>query len=449
MIDDTISFIGTTQVRGRTRWFGYRQADRRQPTWILGKTGSGKTTLLKFLIAQDLRAGRGCCVIDLHGDLCQQILDLVPPERTGHVAYFCPVDEAPIGLNILEHVPPDRRHTVASAVVSIFKDVWGPSGGIQGRSEDLLRNAVTALLDIRESTLLWLPRFITDHPWRETLLPSVTDPVIRAYWQQEFARYTPATKLEYTAAILNKIRAYITAPPLRHVFGQWNSRLDLRWLMDHRRILIVDLAKGRLGEDKATLLGKMIMMKLVLTAFSRIDIPEEQRVDFAIIADEMQTVCSPVTAQALSELRKFRTPLTLAHQFCGQVPEEVREALRGNFGTVICFTIGAEDAAELEAEFSPEFTRGDLINLGRGQAYVRLAVDGQTSRPFSARMQPWPAEIHAEHRDAILRASRERYGRPRELVERWITGWYAEQEQPPPTPERRRVRRPVRGAPAV
>jgi hypothetical protein len=441
-----ISFIGTTHVHGQPRWFGYKQADRRLPTWVLGKTGSGKTTLLKFLIAQDLRAGRGVCVIDLHGDLSREILDLVPPERTGHVAYFSPVDEAPIGLNILEQVPPDRRHTVASAVVSIFKDVWGPSGGIQGRSEDLLRNAVSALLDIRESTLLWLPRFIVDHPWRETLLREVTDPVVRAYWQHEFARYTPTTKLEYTASILNKIRAYITAPPLRHVFGQWNSRLDLRWLMDHRRILIVDLAKGRLGEDKATLLGKMVMMKLVLTAFSRIDIPEEQRVDFAIVADEMQTVCSPVTAQALSELRKFRTPLTLAHQFCGQVPKEVLEALRGNFGTLICFTIGAEDAAELEAEFSPEFTRRDLINLGRGQAYVRVAVDGQTSRPFSARTQPWPAEADAVRRDAILRASRERFGRPRAVVERWIDGWYAQQEKAQPVTQKRRV--PTRRSPA-
>ena len=190
----------------------------------------------------------------------------------------------PSDLNILEHVPVDRRHTVASAVVSIFKDVWGPSGGIQGRSEDILRNAVTALLDIPESTLLWIPRFITDHPWRETLLPAVIDPVVRAYWQQEFAGYSPAMRLEYTAAIMNKIRAYITAPPLRHVFGQWNSKLDLRYLMDHRRILIVDLAKGRLGEDKAALLGKLVVMKLALTAFSRADVPEQERVDFPIVA---------------------------------------------------------------------------------------------------------------------------------------------------------------------
>jgi hypothetical protein len=221
---DNISFIGTTKVHGRPRWFGYAQPDRRTHTWIIGRTGTGKSTLLKFLIAQDLRARRGCCVIDLHGDLARDILDLVPPERSGHVAYLSPVDEAPIGLNILERVPVEDRHTIASACVSIFKDVWGPSGGIQGRSEDLLRNAVSALLDIPESTLLWLPRFITDHPWRETLLlPQVTDPIVRAYWRQEFARYTPATKLDYTAPILNKIRAYITSPPLRHVFGQWNS----------------------------------------------------------------------------------------------------------------------------------------------------------------------------------------------------------------------------------
>jgi len=181
------------------------------------------------------------------------MLDLVPPERTGHVAYFCPVDEAPIGLNILEHVPVERRHTVASAVVSIFKDVWGTVGRHPGRSEDLLRNAVTALLDVPESTLLWLPRFITDHPWRETLLRHVTDPVVRAFWQQEFARYSPSMKLDYTAALLNKIRAYITAPPLRHVFGQWNAKLDLRWLMDRSRSLIRGPGQRAARRDKARL----------------------------------------------------------------------------------------------------------------------------------------------------------------------------------------------------
>ena len=425
-----ISFIGMTDFRGTNRWFGYQQADRRSHTWVLGKTGTGKTTLLKFLIAQDLRAGRGCCLIDLHGDLARDVLDLVPPERTGQVVYFSPVDDAPIGLNILESVPLDERHTTASAVVSIFKDVWGASGGIQGRSEDILRNAVTALLDIPESTLLWIPRFIVDHPFREKLLPMVRDPVVAAYWRLEFARYTPAMKLEYTAAIMNKIRAYITAPPLRHVFGQWKTKLDLRWVMDHQRILIVDLAKGRLGEDKAALLGKLVVMKLVLAAFSRIDTPEEKRPDFPIFIDEVQTCASPVLSRALSELRKFRTPLLGAHQYLRALPSEVLAAVKGNVGTLIVFRIGADDAEELENEFLPEFTRRDLVNIGDYQAYVRLAVDGQTSRPFSARTRPWPARADEARRNAILHASRQRWGRPREVVDRWIDGWYAEQEKP-------------------
>jgi hypothetical protein len=186
----------------------------------------------------------------------------------------------------------------------------------------------------------------------------------------------------------------------------------------------------------------MVMMKLVLTAFSRVDIPEEERVDFAIIADEMQTVCSPVMAQGLSEVRKFRTPLTLAHQFCGQVPTEVLAALRGNFGTLICFGIGAQDAELLEEEFAPEFTRRDLINLGRGQAYVRVACDGLTSRPFSVLTQPYPAPPpDEERREAILRASRQRFGQPRAVVERWIEQWYAAQEKPPPAKEQKPARR--------
>jgi hypothetical protein len=446
-MDNKITYIGTTDHHGNRRWFGYRQADRRLPTWILGRTGSGKSTLITSLIAQDLRAGRGLCVFDLHGDLAQQVLDIVPPERTGHVAYFSPVDEAPIGINVMEHVPVDRRHTVSSAIVSIFKDVWGPSGGIQGRSEDMLRNAVTALLDIPQSTLLWLPRFLTDHPWRERLLPQVTDPVVRAYWRQEFASYSSQTKLEYSAAILNKIRAYLTAPPLRHVFGQWNSTLDLRFFMDRSRILIIDLAKGRLGEDKATLVGKLLMMKLVLTGYSRVDTPEEQRIPFSIIADEMQTICSPVMAQALSELRKFSLSQIYVHQYAGQISQEVLDALRANYGTLICFSIGAEDAAMLESEFAPEFDRHDLINLGRGQAYIRLACEGQTSRPFFTVTHPFPSPPPNEHRRAaILRSSRERFGRPREVVERWIEDWYAAQETPvgAPSPPRSRRRSPAK-----
>jgi hypothetical protein len=441
-----ISFIGTTHVHGQQRWFGYKQPDRRTHTWIIGRTGTGKSTLLKFLIAQDLRAGRGCCLIDLHGDLAREVLDLVPSERAGHVAYVSPLDDAPIGVNILERVPVEDRHTVTSAVVSIFKDVFG--SGILARSEDILRNSVSALLDIPESTLLWLPRFITDHPWREVLLAQVTDPVVRAYWRQEFARYSPAAKLDYTAPILNKIRAYITSPPLRHVFGQWNSKLDLRWFMDHSRILIVDLSKGRLGEDKSALLGKLLVTKLVLAAFSCVDVPQERRVDFPIYIDEVQTCASPVLAKALSELRKFHTPLTVANQFTAQVPEEVRAALKGNVGTMIVFRIGVDDAEDLENEFLPEFTRADLVNIGDFQAYVRLAVNGQTSRPFSARTRPWLATSDAERREAIMRTSRERYGRPRAVVEHWIDGWYAEQEKRQPAKEKRRGQHRVNAMPA-
>ena len=190
------------------------------------------------------------------------------------------------------------------------------------------------------------------------------------------------------------------------------------------------------------MVGKLLMMKLVLTGYSRVDMPEEERVDFAIIADEMQTICSPVQAQALSELRKFRTPLTVAHQYCGQISKDVLDALRANFGTLICFQIGADDAEALENEFAPEFTRRDLIGLGRGQAYIRLAHEGQTTRPFWIRTHPYPAPAPDEsRREAILAWSRQRFGCPREVVERWIEGWYAQQATPLPATERKAVRR--------
>jgi hypothetical protein len=318
MTDDMI-LLGETNWRGQSRRFGMKPPDRRQHTVIWGRTGTGKSTLLENLIVQDLKACRGLCLVDPHGDLISQVLAHVPKHRAHEVVYFSPADYGhPLALNILERVDRDRRHAVASAVVAIFKDVWGT--GVMARSEDLLRNAVTALLDLPASTLLWLPRWLTDDRFREQHLEAVSDPVVRDFWLREYGRYTSPRKAEVSGPILNKIRSYITSAPLRNIFGQITSKVDFCFMMDNSRILLVNLAKGEVGEDKSTIVGKLVMMKLCLAAFSRVDTPEHQRTDFHIYADEFHCVASPIMASGLSELRKFATSLTLASQFGRQIP---------------------------------------------------------------------------------------------------------------------------------
>jgi CxxC-x17-CxxC domain-containing protein len=414
-----IIFFGETNFRGERKKFGIKLDDRRRHIYIIGKTGMGKTELLKNMAIQDIKNGNGLGFIDPHGEASEELLKFVPEERIEDVIYFNPSDiEKPIAFNIMEEVDPDYRHLIAGGLMGVFKKIWPDVWS--SRMEYILNNAVLALLEIKGSTLLGINRLLSDAEWRKEVLEDVHDPVVKAFWTKEFSRYSQRYETEATAAIQNKIGQFISSPLIRNIVGQKKSTIDIRSIMDNKKILIVNLSKGRIGEDSSRLLGALLVTKLQLAAMSRVDIPESERNDFALYIDEFQNFSTDSFANILSEARKYRLSLILAHQYIGQMEDKVREAVFGNVGTMIAFRVGAEDGEFLEKEFSPEFYSTDLVNLSKQNIYVKLMIDGLTSRPFSAETLP-PAIPDNGYKDEIIEFSRNKYGKDREIIEKEIS----------------------------
>jgi CxxC-x17-CxxC domain-containing protein len=414
-----IIFFGETNFRGERKKFGIKFDDRRRHVYIIGKTGMGKTELLKNMAIQDIKNGNGLGFIDPHGEASEELLKFVPEERVKDVIYFNPSDiEKPIAFNIMEEVDPDYRHLIAGGLMGVFKKIWPDVWS--SRMEYILNNAVLALLEIKGSTLLGINRLLSDAEWRKEVLEDVHDPVVKAFWTKEFSRYSQRYETEATAAIQNKIGQFISSPLIRNIVGQKKSTIDIRSIMDNKKILIVNLSKGRIGEDSSRLLGALLVTKLQLAAMSRVDISENERNDFALYIDEFQNFSTDSFANILSEARKYRLSLILAHQYIGQMEDKVREAVFGNVGTMITFRVGAEDGEFLEKEFSPEFYSTDLVNLSKQNIYVKLMIDGLTSRPFSAETLP-PATFDNDYEDEIIESSRSKYGKEKEVIEKEIS----------------------------
>jgi len=422
MNKEGINFFGETTFRNEKKKFGIKIADRRQHVYLIGKTGMGKTALEKNLVIQDIQSGRGVGFIDPHGETAESLLDFIPSNRVNDVVYFNPADiEYPIAFNVMEHVGPNQRHLVASGLMGVFKKMWPDVWS--ARMEYILHNAILALLEYPGSTLLGINRLLADAEYRKKVVDQVTDPVIKSFWTKEFARYSERYEVEATAAIQNKIGQLISAPLIRNIVGQVKTSIDMRKVMDEGKILIVNLSKGRIGEDVSQLLGSLIITKLQLAAMSRVDTPEEERKDFFLCVDEFQNFATISFMNILSEARKYRLDLTLAHQYITQMSEEVRDAVFGNIGTLISFRVGAEDAEFLEKEFTPEFTEEDLVNLDRFHIYLRLMINGLTGRPFSAKTLV-PLEASGKsYRDKIIKITRERYTAKREEIEEKISRW--------------------------
>ncbi len=428
-----INFFAETTFRNQRRKFGIKLDDRRRHMYIVGKTGMGKTVLLKNMAIQDILNGHGVGFVDPHGEAAEELLDFIPASRIKDVVYFNPADLAyPIAFNIMEHVEPEFRHLVAGGLMGVFKKIWPDVWS--ARMEYILNNCILALLEYPGSTLLGINRMLADPEYRRKVVDKIKDPVIKAFWQQEFARYTQRYEVEATAAIQNKVGQFISAPLIRNIVGQTHSSIDMRKIMDEGKILIMNLSKGRIGEDNSRLLGALMITKLQLAAMSRVDIPEEQRRDFFLYIDEFQNFATESFVNILSEARKYRLALILAHQYIAQMDEKVRDAVFGNVGTIVTFRVGAEDAEFLEKEFAPEFSASDLVNLTKYHIYVKLMIDGVASRPFSAvTLPPWP-EPEESNKEAIIKFSREKYGTPREIVEENIAKWAnIETTTPPPT----------------
>jgi len=421
-MEKDIVYFAKTIYHNHERKVGIKLDDRRRHMYIIGKTGMGKTALLKNMAIQDIQAGRGVGIVDPHGEFAEEILDFIPKERINDVIYFNPADvEYPIAFNVMENVEFSQRHLVAAGLLGVFKKIWPDVWS--ARMEYILNNTILALLEIPGSTLLGINRMLSDKEYRKKVVERITDPTIKSFWLQEFAHYPDRFREEAVAPIQNKVGQFISAPLIRNIVSQVRSAFDMREIMDKGKILILNLSKGKIGEDPSRLLGALMITKLQLAAMSRVDIPEEERKDFILYVDEFQNFATEAFVSILSEARKYRLSLILAHQYISQMEESVRDAVFGNIGTLICFRVGAADAEFLEKEFLPEFSAKDLVNLPKYHIYLRLMIDGVSSRPFSAVTLPPFEKPKKSYKDVIIRVSRERYATKREKVEEKIARW--------------------------
>ncbi len=413
-----ITPFAVTDYRDIRRRFGIKEKNRRGHMYIIGKTGTGKTTLIENMIISDIKAGNGLAIIDPHGDLADHLLNFIPKRRIDEVIYFNPSDlDYPIAFNPLEKVDRDHHHLVASGLISVFKKIWYESWG--PRMEHILRNAILSLLDYPGSTLLDIPLILVDKDFRKKVLDKVANPQVRDFWLTEFERYSSYFRSEAISPIQNKVGHFLSTPLVRNIVGQAQSSIDFRKIMDEGKVLIVNLSKGKIGEDNCGLLGAMIVTKIQLAALSRGDLPENKRKSFYLYVDEVHNFLTLSFADILSEARKYGLSLILAHQYIEQLDEKIRSAIFGNVGTLIAFRVGARDAQFLKNEFTPVFDETDLVNLSNYHIYLKLMIDGITSRPFSAITIP-PLEIRTSHKTRVIEASRAKFARVRAEVEREI-----------------------------
>ncbi len=424
---EKVVYFAKTNFRGSDRIFGIKKKDRRQHFYVVGKTGTGKSELLKNIILQDINNGEGVGVVDPHGELAEDIVRKIPGSRINDVIYFNPADaEYPIGFNVLEVPDAKYKHLVVSDLMAIFTKIW--ANVWSARMEYILQNCILALLDTPGTTLLGIPRILVDKNYRERIVRNIKDPVVRSFWVHEYETWREQFRNEAIVPIQNKVGQFLNTPFIRNIVGQPKSTLNVQDIMNAGKILIVNVSKGRLGEDNAALLGAMVVTKLQLASMERVRILEEERKDFYLYIDEFQNFATDSFASILSEARKYRLNLIVAHQYIGQLVTEtstkVRDAIFGNVGTMVVFRVGAADAEALEPEFEPEFTIQDLVNLPNWNVYLKLMVDGVTSRPFSAlTLPPMRWGDTEDHSVKIVKVSRERYSVDRKEVEERIERW--------------------------
>ena len=427
MNEERITYFGQTDARNKKVTFGIKAKDRTKHVYIIGKTGMGKSTVLENMAVQDIKNGEGMAFIDPHGKTAELLLEYVPEHRKKDVVYFAPFDmDYPISFNVLESVDPDKRHLVVSGLMSTFKKIWQDAWS--ARMEYILTNTLLALLEYPDATLLGVNRMLSDKNYRNQVIAHITDPSVKSFWTQEFANYTERMALEAVPAIQNKIGQFTANALIRNMIGQPKSSFDIRKMMDEGKIFIINLSKGRIGESNANLLGGMLITKIYLAALSRADMPDrvlKTMPNFYLFVDEFQSFANESFADILSEARKYKLNLTIAHQYIEQMEEEVRAAVFGNVGTMIVFRVGAFDAEVLEKEFMPYFTAEDLVNLGIFQVYLKLMIDGISSQPFSATTLPPIEKPESSSMEDVIGMSRKQFANIRSEVEKKIDEWMA------------------------
>ncbi|PIU10480.1 hypothetical protein COT27_02730 [Candidatus Kuenenbacteria bacterium CG08_land_8_20_14_0_20_37_23] len=429
--NNDVTYFAETNFRNENRRFGIKRDDRRRHFYVVGKTGMGKTVMISNMIIQDIERGEGVAVVDPHGELVEGLLCSIPSSRVNDVVYFNPADlEYPIAFNILESVDDEYKHLVSSGLMGVFTKIWANMWS--ARMEYILNNCILGLLDSPGNTLLGINRLLVDKIYRRKVVDKIKDPVVKAFWVDEYANYNERFRTEAIAPIQNKVGQFLSSSIIRNIVGQPKSTIDMRELMDNQKIILLNLSKGRVGEDNSALLGAMMITKIQLAAMSRVNIPENERKDFYLYVDEFQNFATESFADILSEARKYRLNLIMAHQYIAQLTSlggtgaritKVKDAVFGNVGTIVVFRVGAPDAEELLTEFEPYFLEIDLINLSKYQIYLKLMIDGVSSKPFSARtIPPFQAKNTADA-EKVVRVSRERYANQRNEVEEKIMRW--------------------------
>ncbi|MEI9897313.1 MAG: type IV secretion system DNA-binding domain-containing protein [Chthoniobacter sp.] len=420
-MDEHFSQIGIREIWGGEKSVGLSLSDRRQHLYVIGKTGTGKTTLLRNLIVQHLAAGHGIGLIDPHGDLAEELLDCIPPHRADDLVYFNPGDlDFPIGFNLLANVAPDDRHLVASGIVGAFKSIWRDSWG--PRLEYILYNAIAALLDCPNTSLLGVNRMLIDADYRRRIVAKVRDPFVRAFWTDEYERYDPRFQREAIAPIQNKLGQFIQNPVIRNILGQVRAKVSIPFMMDTGRIFIANLSKGKLGADKANLLGSLLTTQFQLAAMARVNQPDQERRDFFLFIDEFHNFTTDAFAAILSEARKYRLCLAISHQYIEQVPPPIRSAIFGNVGSLIAFRSGHTDAEILRSEFGNAFPVDSFVGLDRFHVIARLCENGKTGEAFRARTPPGIGHPIGKRTKLVAR-SREKYAIGRATVEAKLNRW--------------------------
>jgi hypothetical protein len=417
-------FLGRSTFRGQIHPVFVERDDRRRHMYIIGKTGTGKTEFLKGMIMQDINAGEGVAVIDPHGDLIEDVLRQIPPSRAEEVILFDPSDiDRPMGFNMLDAQTEQQKHFVVNSVIGLMYKLFDPNktGIIGPRFEHAIRNAMLTVMYEPGSTFIEVVRILTDQTFVQELLPKVQDPIIRRYWTDQIAQTSDFHKSEVLDYIVSKFGRFVTNKMIRNIIGQSQSSFDFRNVMDEGKILLINLSKGKIGEENASFLGLVLVPKILVAAMSRQDMDQSKRRDFFLYVDEFQNFATPDFAQILSEARKYRLNLIVANQFIGQMEEDIKNAIFGNVGTIASFRVGVNDASYLQREFQPIFTENDLINVDKYNAYMRTLVQGEPVPPFSidtTKDMSKEKEVGSSRvADLVRELSRLKYGRKAEVVE--------------------------------
>ena len=416
-------YLGKSAFRGIEVPVYIQDKDRMRHIYIIGATGTGKSQLLAKMMYQDMKAGKGFCFIDPH-DTFEMVMQLIPPERAEDVIYFSPADtERPMGLNLIEAQSEDQKHFIASAIINLMYKLYDPykTGIIGPRFEHAIRNAMLTVMCEPGATFVEVMRALQDQKFVQELLHKVQDPMVRSYWTDQIAQTADFHKSEVLDYIVSKFGRFVTNRMMRNIVGQSKSSFDFRKVMDEGKILIINLAKGQIGEENSSFLGLVLVPKILMAAMSRSDIPEAQRKDFYLYVDEFQNFATPDFAQILSEARKFHLGLCVANQFIGQMDDEVKNAVFGNCGTKISFRVGVTDAQYLQHEYTPTFSESDLLNIEAYNADVNTLVGNEPVPAFSMTMKqdmpPIWQQQNPKMSEMVKELSRLKYGRSKAVVE--------------------------------